>query len=95
MTENMSKEDMVKEAVEEAKVKAAKEQAEATRRASAEEDMNRLVLEYQLAKSDENFEDFLQEKINEGRINGATDNGDGTVTISKRVDGKDYSSYDK
>ena len=71
-------------------IQKAKEQAEATRRASAEEDMNRLVLEYQLAKSDENFEDFLQEKINEGRINGATDNGDGTVTISKRVDGKDY-----
>ena len=71
-------------------IQKAKEKAEATRRASAEEEMNRLVLEYQLAKSDENFEDFLQEKINEGRINGATDNGDGTVTISKRVDGKDY-----
>ena len=71
-------------------IKKAKEAAEATKRASAEEEMNRLVLEYQLAKSDENFEDFLQEKINEGRINGATDNGDGTVTISKRVDGKDY-----
>lgn len=71
-------------------IKKAKEAAETTKRASAEEEMNRLVLEYQLAKSDENFEDFLQEKINEGRINGATDNGDGTVTISKRVDGKDY-----
>ena len=71
-------------------IKKAKEAAEATKRVSAEEEMNRLVLEYQLAKSDENFEDFLQEKINEGRINGATDNGDGTVTISKRVDGKDY-----
>ena len=71
-------------------IKKAKEAAEATKQASAEEEMNRLVLEYQLAKSDENFEDFLQEKINEGRINGATDNGDGTVTISKRVDGKDY-----
>ena len=71
-------------------IKKAKEAAETTKRVSAEEEMNRLVLEYQLAKSDENFEDFLQEKINEGRINGATDNGDGTVTISKRVDGKDY-----
>ena len=71
-------------------IQKAKEAAETTRRASAEEEMNRLVLEYELAKSDENFEDFLQEKINEGRINGATDNGDGTVTISKRVDGKDY-----
>ena len=71
-------------------IKKAKEAAETTRRASAEEEMNRLVLEYELAKSDKNFEDFLQEKINEGRINGATDNGDGTVTISKRVDGKDY-----
>ena len=71
-------------------IKKAKEAAAATKQASAEEEMNRLVLEYQLAKSDENFEDFLQEKINEGRINGATDNGDGTVTISKRVDGKDY-----
>ena len=71
-------------------IKKAKEAAETTKRVSAEEEMNRLVLEYQLAKSDENFEDFLQEKINEGRINGAIDNGDGTVTISKRVDGKDY-----
>ena len=57
-------------------IQKAKETAEATRRASAEEEMNRLVLEYELAKSDENFEDFLQEKINVGRINGATDNGE-------------------
>ena len=71
-------------------IKKAKEAAETTRRASAEEEMNRLVLEYELAKSDKNFEDFLQEKINEGRINGATDNGDGTVTITKKVEGKDY-----
>ena len=71
-------------------IKKAKEAAEATKRASAEEEMNRLVLEYELAKSDENFEDFLQEKINEGRINGATDNGDGTITITKKVEGKDY-----
>ena len=71
-------------------IQKAKEAAEATKRASAEEEMNRLVLEYQLAKSDENFEDFLQEKINEGRINGATDNGDGTITITKKVEGKDY-----
>ena len=71
-------------------IQKAKEAAETTRRASAEEEMNRLVLEYELAKSDENFEDFLQEKINEGRINGATDNGDGTVTITKKVEGKDY-----
>ena len=71
-------------------IQKAKETAEATRRASAEEEMNRLVLEYELAKSDENFEDFLQEKINEGRINGATDNGDGTITITKKVEGKDY-----
>ena len=71
-------------------IQKAKEAAETTRRASAEEEMNRLVLEYELAKSDENFEDFLQEKINEGRINGATDNGDGTITITKKVEGKDY-----
>ena len=71
-------------------IQKAKEAAETTRRASAEEEMNRLVLEYQLASNDETLESFLQEKINEGRINGATDNGDGTVTISKRVDGKDY-----
>ena len=68
----------------------AKEAAETTRQASAEEDMNRLVLEYELAQSDETFEDFLKEKVNEGRINGTTDNGDGTITISKKVDGKDY-----
>ena len=71
-------------------IKKAKEQAEATRRASAEEDMNRLVLEYQLAKSDETLESFLQEKVTEGRIDGVTDNGDGTITITKKVEGKDY-----
>ena len=71
-------------------IQKAKEQAEATRRASAEEEMNRLVLEYQLASKDETLESFLQEKVTEGRIDGVTDNGDGTVTISKRVDGKDY-----
>ena len=71
-------------------IKKAKEAAEATRRASAEEEMNRLVLEYQLASNDETLESFLQEKVTEGRIDGVTDNGDGTVTISKRVDGKDY-----
>ena len=71
-------------------IKKAKEAAEATKRASAEEEMNRLVLEYQLASNDETLENFLQEKVTEGRINGVTDNGDGTVTISKRVDEKDY-----
>ena len=71
-------------------IQKAKEKAEATRRASAEEEMNRLVLEYQLASNDETLESFLQEKVTEGRINGVTDNGDGTITITKKVDGKDY-----
>ena len=71
-------------------IKKAKEAAEATRRASAEEEMNRLVLEYQLASNDETLESFLQEKVTEGRINGVTDNGDGTITITKKVEGKDY-----
>ena len=71
-------------------IQKAKEAAETTRRASAEEEMNRLVLEYQLAKSDETLESFLQEKVTEGRIDGVTDNGDGTITITKKVEGKDY-----
>ena len=71
-------------------IKKAKEAAETTKRASAEEEMNRLVLEYQLAKNDETLESFLQEKVTEGRIDGVTDNGDGTITITKKVDGKDY-----
>ena len=52
--------------------------------------MNRLVLEYQLASKDETLESFLQEKVTEGRIDGVTDNGDGTITITKKVEGKDY-----
>ena len=71
-------------------IKKAKEEAEATKQTSAEEEMNRLVLEYQLAKNDETLESFLQEKVTEGRIDGVTDNGDGTITITKKVDGKDY-----
>ena len=71
-------------------IQKAKEAAEATKRASAEEEMNRLVLEYQLAKNDETLEDFLQEKVTDGRIDGVTDNGDGTITITKKVEGKDY-----
>ena len=71
-------------------IEKAKEKAEATKRASAEEEMNRLVLEYQLAKNDETLESFLQEKVTEGRIDGVTDNGDGTITITKKVEGKDY-----
>ena len=71
-------------------IQKAKEKAEATRRASAEEEMNRLVLEYQLASKDETLESFLQEKVTEGRIDGVTDNGDGTITITKKVEGKDY-----
>ena len=71
-------------------IKKAKETAEATKRASAEEEMNRLVLEYQLASKDETLESFLQEKVTEGRIDGVTDNGDGTITITKKVEGKDY-----
>ena len=71
-------------------IQKAKEAAEATKRASAEEEMNRLVLEYQLASNDETLESFLQEKVTEGRIDGVTDNGDGTITITKKVDGKDY-----
>ena len=71
-------------------IKKAKEAAAATKQASAEEEMNRLVLEYQLASNDETLESFLQEKVTEGRIDGVTDNGDGTITITKKVDGKDY-----
>ena len=71
-------------------IQKAKEAAETTRRASAEEEMNRLVLEYQLASKDEKLESFLQEKVTEGRIDGVTDNGDGTITITKKVEGKDY-----
>ena len=71
-------------------IKKAKEAAEATKRASAEEEMNRLVLEYQLASNDETLESFLQEKVTEGRIDRVTDNGDGTITITKKVEGKDY-----
>ena len=71
-------------------IKKAKEAAEATKRASAEEEMNRLVLEYQIASNDETLKSFLQEKVTEGRIDGVTDNGDGTITITKKVDGKDY-----
>ena len=71
-------------------IKKAKEAAETTKRASAEEEMNRLVLEYQLAKNDETLESFLQEKVTEGRIDEVTDNGDGTITITKKVEGKDY-----
>ena len=71
-------------------IKKAKEAAAATKQASAEEEMNRLVLEYQLASKDETLESFLQEKVTEGRIDGVTDNGDGTITITKRVDEKDY-----
>ena len=71
-------------------IKKAKEAAAATKRASAEEEMNRLVLEYQLASKDETLESFLQEKVTEGRIDGVTDNGDGTITITKKVEGKDY-----
>ena len=71
-------------------IKKAKEAAETTKRASAEEEMNRLVLEYQLASNDETLESFLQEKVTEGRIDGVTDNGDGTITITKKVEGKDY-----
>ena len=71
-------------------IKKAKEAAEVTKRASAEEEMNRLVLEYQLASNDDTLESFLQEKVTEGRIDGVTDNGDGTITITKKVDGKDY-----
>ena len=71
-------------------IQKAKDAAEATKRASAEEEMNRLVLEYQLASNDETLESFLQEKVTEGRIDGVTDNGDGTITITKKVEGKDY-----
>ena len=71
-------------------IQKAKEAAEATKRASAEEEMNRLVLEYQLASNDKTLESFLQEKVTEGRIDGVTDNGDGTITITKKVEGKDY-----
>ena len=71
-------------------IKKAKEAAAATQQASAEEDMNRLVLEYQLASKDETLESFLQGKVTEGRIDGVTDNGDGTITITKKVEGKDY-----
>ena len=71
-------------------IKKAKEAAEVTKKVSAEEEMNRLVLEYELAKKDETLEDFLQKKVIEGKIDEVIDNGDGTITIIKNVEKKNY-----
>ena len=60
----------------------ARENAKTTKETSKKEAMNRLVLEYQLAKTDESLEDFLKAKV-PGEIDKVTNNGDGTLTVEK------------
>lgn len=60
----------------------ARENANTTKETSTKEAVNRLVLEYQLAKTDESLEDFLKAKV-PGKIDKVTNNGDGTLTIEK------------
>ena len=60
----------------------ARENAKTTKETSKKEAMNRLVLEYQLAKTDESLEDFLKAKV-PGKIDKVTNNGDGTLTVEK------------
>ena len=60
----------------------ARENANTTKETSTKEKLNRLILEYQLAKTDESLENFLKTKI-PNKIDKVTNNGDGTLTIEK------------
>ena len=60
----------------------ARENANTTKETSTKEKLNRLILEYQLAKTDESLENFLKTKI-PSKIDKVTNNGDGTLTIEK------------
>ena len=63
-------------------IKKAQESANLTKENEAKEVINRVVLEYDLIKSEETLEEFLQAKVPD-RIDSVIDNGDGTLTISK------------
>ena len=63
-------------------IKKAKESAKLTEESETKEIMQRLVLEYELKKNGETLEDFLQTKVPD-KIDSVTNNGDGTLTISK------------
>ena len=63
-------------------IKKAKESAKLTEESETKEIMQRLVLEYELKKNGETLEEFLQTKVPD-KIDSVTNNGDGTLTISK------------
>ena len=63
-------------------IEKARENANTTKETSTKEKLNRLILEYQLAKTDESLENFLKTKI-PSKIDKVTNNGDGTLTIKK------------
>lgn len=60
----------------------AKESANLTKETTIKESIEKLVLEYKLAKKGETLEDFLKTKI-PSKIDKVTNNGDGTLTIEK------------
>ena len=63
-------------------IKKAQESARLTEESEAKEIMQRIVLEYELKKNGETLEEFLQTKVPD-KIDSVTNNGDGTLTISK------------
>ena len=63
-------------------IKSAQESAKLTEESEAKEIMNKVVLEYYLARNGETLEEFLKTKV-PNRIDNVTRNEDGTLTISK------------
>lgn len=60
----------------------AQQRSDETQEKTAKSEMQQLVLEYQLSRSEETLEEFLKEKIPD-RIDKVTNNGDNTLTMEK------------
>ena len=60
----------------------AQQRSDETQEKTAQSEMQQLVLEYQLSRSEETLEEFLKEKIPD-RIDKVTNNGDNTLTMEK------------
>ena len=60
----------------------AQQRSDETQENTAKSEMQQLVLEYQLSRSEETLEEFLKEKIPD-RIDKVTNNGDNTLTMEK------------
>ena len=64
-------------------IKQAKNAASLSKESDVKGEISRIVVGYHLTDGYESLEDYLKTKVEEGKIDGVTNNGDGTLTVKK------------